>query len=92
MRTSRWCYEWRFVSSFGVVLAFSYGSLDCMSASIELAHEYVKLGRRKRAGIIFSQCLEYVKSDRLPDEICALFYLRFAEALALAGDIPRRFV
>jgi separase len=58
--------------------------------SIDLAHEYVKLGKTKRAASIFSQTLNTVKSGKVSDEACALFYLRFAESLAMAEDVPRR--
>jgi separase len=59
-------------------------------ASIDLAHEYVKLRKTKRAALIFNQALNSVKSGQASDEASALFFLRFAESFAIAEDVARR--
>jgi propanediol dehydratase small subunit len=61
-------------------------------ASIDLAHEYVKLSKTKRATSIFNQTLNSVKTGQISDEAVALFYLRFAESLAIAEDVARRYL
>lgn len=57
---------------------------------MDLAHEYVILGKSKRAATIFNRVLSAVKSNKVSDEVCVSFFLRFAESLALAEDVPRR--
>ena len=66
--------------------------LAYIRASIDLAHEYVKLSKTKRAASIFNQTLNSVKTGQVSDEAVALFYLRFAESLAIAEDVSRRYI
>lgn len=61
-------------------------------ASIDLAHEYVKLSKMKRATSIFNQTLNSVKTGQVSDEAVALFYLRFAESSTIAEDVARRYL
>ncbi|TFK38240.1 cysteine peptidase C50 [Crucibulum laeve] len=58
-----------------------------ITASIDLAHEYFNLGKRKRAVTIFNQAMDAVKSGNASNEVCALFFLRFAESLAVIEDV-----
>lgn len=58
-----------------------------MLTSIELAQEYGKAGKTRRATKILGQVMEVVKSGKMNEEVGALFYLRFAETMALAEDI-----
>ncbi|KAF9456116.1 peptidase family C50-domain-containing protein [Collybia nuda] len=51
--------------------------------SIDLAHEYVKFGKVKRAAEIFNQILVPIRSGKVSEEACILYFLRFAELLAL---------
>ncbi|KAF8155999.1 cysteine peptidase C50 [Crassisporium funariophilum] len=60
-----------------------------VAASIDLAHEYVALGKMKRAATIFNQALEVVRSGQASQEISIMFLLRFAESLALIDDVPK---
>ncbi|KAF9445711.1 hypothetical protein P691DRAFT_734529 [Macrolepiota fuliginosa MF-IS2] len=60
-----------------------------ISASLDLAHEYMKIGKTRRATSIFNQALESVSAGHVSDEIGAIFLLRFAESLALIDNIPR---
>jgi len=57
---------------------------------LELAHEYVTLGKMKRAITIFNQALEIVRQGEVSDEVRVRFLLRFAESLAVAEDVPSR--
>ncbi|KAJ7172324.1 cysteine peptidase C50 [Mycena filopes] len=60
-----------------------------ITTCIELALEYMKLGKTKRATVLFTQTLTAVKSGQVSDDVCVMFYLRHAESLALAEDIGR---
>ncbi|CAA7261156.1 unnamed protein product [Cyclocybe aegerita] len=60
-----------------------------ITASIELAHEYVTLGKLKRAASIFNQALEVVRSGQASPDVSVRFLLRFAESLALVDDVPK---
>ncbi|KAJ7449960.1 cysteine peptidase C50 [Mycena latifolia] len=62
---------------------------DYASASVELALEYMKLGKTKRATILFTYTLNAVKSGNVSDDVCVMYYLRHAESLALAEDVAR---
>ncbi|TFK73377.1 hypothetical protein BDN72DRAFT_956580 [Pluteus cervinus] len=74
----RVCERYQGSSSEGYVLA-----------SISLAEEYAKLGKIRRATNIFNGVLEVVKVGKLSDEVGTVFYLKFAEALAIAEDIDQ---
>ncbi|KAG5644204.1 hypothetical protein DXG03_008867 [Asterophora parasitica] len=58
-------------------------------SSVDLAYEYQKLGKVRRAATIFNQALNAVRSGKASDEACTSFFLRFSESLALAEDIPK---
>ncbi|KAJ6525608.1 peptidase family C50-domain-containing protein [Mycena capillaripes] len=60
-----------------------------INVCVELALEYMKLGKTKRATILFTHTLSAVKSGKVSDDACVMFYLRHAESLALAEDITR---
>ncbi|KAJ7709735.1 peptidase family C50-domain-containing protein [Mycena rosella] len=62
---------------------------DHVSASVELALEYMKLGKIKRATFLFTHTLNAVKSGNISEDVCVMFYLRHAESLALAEDASR---
>ncbi|KAF8878729.1 peptidase family C50-domain-containing protein [Infundibulicybe gibba] len=74
--TRKLCERYQGVSSDGFA-----------TASLELAHEYVELGRTKRAGIIFNQTLDSVRTGKISDRVAASFFLRAAEAFAASEDI-----
>ncbi|KAF8556865.1 hypothetical protein OG21DRAFT_1495257 [Imleria badia] len=54
---------------------------------VDLAHEYVKLGKSKRAGALFNMCANVLKAGELPDEVRLLYLLGHAEVLALKGNV-----
>jgi separase len=73
----------RFVASSDVFEGY-------ISASLDLAHEYMRIGKTRRATSIFNQALDAVRGGKVSDETSALFLLRFAESLALIENVPRR--
>jgi len=56
---------------------------------VDLAHEYVKLGRLEKASSVYNSTLPMVQntSISISEEARVFFYLRFAESLAMAGSI-----
>ncbi|ETW77792.1 hypothetical protein HETIRDRAFT_245334, partial [Heterobasidion irregulare TC 32-1] len=58
-----------------------------IKASIDLAHEYVKLGKTAKAGVIYSNALSSVRRQSTSDEVRILFFLRFSESLAVTGNV-----
>lgn len=65
--------------------------LEFIVASLELAYEYAKLGKLRRATSIFTTALDIVRSGETSPEVAAFFLLRFAETLALMNDVPKRY-
>lgn len=59
---------------------------------VDLAHEYIKLGKSKRAGALFNMCANVLKAGELPEEVRLLYLLGHAEVLALKGNIAARYV
>ncbi|KAH9478241.1 Separin [Psilocybe cubensis] len=57
-------------------------------SSLDLAHEYVLLGKTKRAASIFYPALEIVRSGQVSDDVAVRFLLRFSESLCVIGDVP----
>lgn len=55
--------------------------------SVDLAHEYVKLGRAEKAASIYSQALTAIRNVGTTTEIRTLFLLRYAESLAASGNV-----
>ncbi|TFK52052.1 hypothetical protein OE88DRAFT_1807932 [Heliocybe sulcata] len=60
-----------------------------VKACVDLAHEYVKLGKIRKAGRIYGQALTVVRSQQASEEAAILFLLRYAESLALADNMLR---
>jgi separase len=56
---------------------------------VDLAHEYVKLGRLEKASSVYNNTLPMVQnaSVSISEEARVFFNLRFAESLAMAGSI-----
>lgn len=59
-------------------------------ASLDLALQYVTLGKLRRAVSIFNPALDTVRSGQASQEVSVRFLLRFAESLAIYEDIPKR--
>ncbi|KAG1788751.1 peptidase family C50-domain-containing protein [Suillus plorans] len=54
---------------------------------VDLASEYVKLGKTKRANSIFARSSAVLKSNDISDEVRISYLLRYAEILALGNNI-----
>ena len=61
-----------------------------MRLSVDLAHEYVKLGKTKKGAAIYKNTLNLAKGLPLSEETRVLFLLRYSESLAVTGDILKR--
>ncbi|KAG1748438.1 peptidase family C50-domain-containing protein [Suillus paluster] len=55
---------------------------------VDLASEYVKLGKTKRANSIFARSSAALKLNDVSDEIRIRYLLRYAEILALGNNVP----
>ncbi|KAI0029237.1 peptidase family C50-domain-containing protein [Vararia minispora EC-137] len=62
---------------------------EYMISSINLAYEYLKLGKLKKAGSIFNKTLTRFKTGVVSKETRLLFLLRHAEALAVLGYVEQ---
>ncbi|PCH34363.1 hypothetical protein WOLCODRAFT_95323 [Wolfiporia cocos MD-104 SS10] len=62
-------------------------SSEFIDLSFELAHEYLKLGKVEKAKSIHSQMLIAARGGAITPEVCAVLFLRHAEALAVSGQI-----
>ncbi|KAG2136721.1 peptidase family C50-domain-containing protein [Suillus clintonianus] len=54
---------------------------------VDLASEYVKLGKTKRANSIFARSSAVMKSSDVSDEVRISYLLRYAEILALGNNV-----
>ncbi|THV00746.1 hypothetical protein K435DRAFT_963900 [Dendrothele bispora CBS 962.96] len=61
----------------------------CILSSSELAHEYVLLGKIKRANKIFNQTYSTVQNGGVSDEASCTFFLQFAEASILNDNVAQ---
>lgn len=69
--------------------------IDCPGSgyvilSVDLAHEYVKLGKTVKASTIYGQTLIVVRNNEPSAEVRTLFLLRYSESLALVNNVLRR--
>ena len=60
-------------------------------ASMELAYEYGKLGKIKKASAIYNQALNAIKNERHSDDTKVKFFLRYAQSLAVSDASPQRY-
>jgi len=74
----------------GLALRFLTRLAGYIVASLDLAHEYVTLGKLKRAASIFKPALEVVREHTASLDVSVRLLLRFAETLAILEDVPRR--
>jgi len=58
--------------------------------STDLAHEYLRLGKTHIANAIYRETLNAVRDGDTSDAVAVMFFLRYAEALALTDDINER--
>jgi separase len=65
--------------------------IDYVRISVDLAHEYVKLGRLGKASLLYSQTLSTAKNSRVSEQTRVFFFLRFAESSAIVGNVLQRY-
>ncbi|KAH0826731.1 cysteine peptidase C50 [Lanmaoa asiatica] len=53
---------------------------------IDLAHEYIKLGKSKRASALFNKCANVLKAGEVPDEVRLQYLLGHAEVPCARGQ------
>lgn len=66
--------------------------LEYVQVSVDLAHEYVLLGKTERAANIYGHALGTVNNANIADEVKILFYLRYSELLGATGNVSKRSV
>lgn len=72
---------------FSALLRLSAGYI---TASVDLAHEYVKLGKTGKASAIYGQTLIVIRNGGPSDEVRTNFLLRYSESLATVNNVLRR--
>jgi separase len=80
----QWRYRSETNNSFIVYL------VGYITASVDLAHEYVKLGKTAKASTVYGQALIAIRNGGPSDEIRTTFLLRYAESLAIVNNVLRR--
>ncbi|KAJ3553303.1 hypothetical protein NM688_g3687 [Phlebia brevispora] len=60
---------------------------DFVKISVDLAHEYVKLGKTEKGANVYKHTLNMVKGLPLSEETRVLYLLRYSESLAVTGNI-----
>lgn len=64
---------------------------DFVKISVDLAHEYVKLGKTQKGVNVYRHTLSSVKDVEICAETRVFYLLRFAESQALMGSILKRY-
>lgn len=62
-----------------------------VSSSSELALEYLKLGKSKRARKVLNQALPAARSNHASDNARALFFLSYAASCIADDDLEQRY-
>ena len=63
---------------------------DFVQLSIQLAHEYVKLGKLREAGVVYKRSLSPIQIQSVSSDTRVVLLLRHAESLTRIGDIGQR--
>ncbi|KAI0064205.1 hypothetical protein BV25DRAFT_1914431 [Artomyces pyxidatus] len=66
-----------------------YSHDEHIRACSDLAHEYAKLGKVKKAAGLYNRALALIKSKQTSPEVQVLFLLRYTESLAFVGDVSQ---
>lgn len=69
-----------------------YWTSDYVQASMDLATEYVKLGKTQRAANIYAHVYNVAKNAYVREETRVLYYLRYAELFATMGNVLKGYV
>ena len=60
---------------------------EFVQLSVQLAHEYVKLGKLRDAGVVYKRSLSSTHVQTAPSETRVVLLLRHAESLVKIGDV-----
>jgi separase len=63
---------------------------DFVQLSVQLAHEYVKLGKLREAGSVYKRSLSPIQIQTVSSDTRVVLLLRHAESLTRIGDIGQR--
>jgi separase len=63
---------------------------DFIQLSVQLAHEYVKLGKLREAGSVYKRSLSPMQIQTVSSDTRVVLLLRHAESLTRIGDIGQR--
>jgi separase len=63
---------------------------EFVQLSIQLAHEYVKLGKLSEAGCVYKRSLSPTRTQTISNETRVVLLLRHAESLTKIGDVDQR--
>ena len=69
------------------LITLTVGVVEYVQASIDLAAEYVKLGKTKRAANVYAHVYNTAKNSFIRDETKVLYYLRYAELFGTVGNV-----
>jgi separase len=58
--------------------------------SIQMAHEYVKLGKLRDAGVIYKRSLNPTQIQTASNDTRVILLLRHAQSLTKIGDVGQR--
>ena len=60
---------------------------EFIRASLDLGHEYTKLGKTERAANIYASVRTHMNHSVVSDELRVLYFLRYAELLGTLGNV-----
>ena len=63
---------------------------DFVQLSVQLAHEYVKLGKLREAGVVYKRSLNPMQIQTVSSDTRVVLLLRHAESLTKLGDVDQR--
>ena len=63
---------------------------DFVQFSVQLAHEYVKLGKSREAGSVYKRSLSHMQIQTASSDTRVVLLLRHSESLTKIGDIGQR--
>lgn len=63
---------------------------DFIQLSVQLAHEYVKLGKLREAGCVYKRSMSPMQIQTVSSDTRVVLLLRHAESLTRIGDIDQR--
>ena len=64
--------------------------LEFVGLSIQMAHEYVKLGKLRDAGVVYKRSLNPTQIQTVSNDTRVILLLRHAQSLTKIGDVGQR--